>query len=933
MIAVVFFSATTVSAATNIVGSTFSSTDGTSGKLVINSVDSSISGSTWNVSMNCTINMVNSWLYTGGLNYDRYFSATINGVSGPSVKIKDKTESWYSGTTHNFTYNMSLPVNPDQNVLAISLKVVDGNGNLSDVATFNSGNGYTVSLKAVQKATGLTLNLSSKTLYTNETFTIVPTVTPSNTYDKTAGYTSSNTTVATVSNTGVVTAKKAGSAVITVNTMDGSNLSKTVSVTVKQYVTSISLNVTQPTLYTGETLALTASVSPSDASSKTLTYESSDTSVATIDQNGHITALKAGSTNITVLATDGSGVSKTITLTVKQRATYIDLLNPISELYIGSTHQLDMLILPEDTSDKSVTYTSTNPLVASISDSGLITPHSRGLVTIIISTNDSSDLHYNIAFTVKQYVEGITLQNANLTLYTGESETLYPTVFPEDADNKAYTFTSSDSSVAIVNEIGKVTAIKAGSTTVTVSAVDGSGVSADAEITVKQYAEDIRLIGSEILLSVGDSYDINSTVLPEDTTDKALQYESNDTNVLTVNEYGTIYAKNPGNTDVIITATDRRIVSTTLHVEVVKPVEEIKVESSEIELYTGHTKTIAYTVYPTDATNKNVSFISDHPEIASVNQSGEITALSSGSAIITLTAADGSGVIKIIDVVIRQSISSLTIENNDIALNVGECMPLDVLIDPIDAYNKELTYTSSDPSVASVDNNGNITALSSGKTVINIRSTDQSEKELRVEINVTNPVKSIKFEKDSYELTVGEKLLLTVSILPNDADNKDVIFESSNEDIVRINSRGKITAVQEGSAFITVYSKENSEVTDNCIITIKSKDVSIPVTSDEPLNEPKMNDETVSETKDHKDTYEEGITDETTDSDTADTVDLTITREPMQREEATKKYNWHEYLFVGLGALSFLTCLIYLIFFLKRRKDESESDKYDEKKE
>ena len=131
------------------------------------------------------------------------------------------------------------------------------------------------------------------------------------------------------------------------------------------------------------------------------------------------------------------------------------MLNPISELYIGSTHQLDMLILPEDTSDKSVTYTSTNLLVASISDSGLITPHSRGLVTIMIMTNDSSDLHYNIAFTVKQYVEGITLQNANLTLYTGESETLYPTVFPEDADNKAYTFTSSDSSVATVNETGK----------------------------------------------------------------------------------------------------------------------------------------------------------------------------------------------------------------------------------------------------------------------------------------------------------------------------------------------------------------------------------------------------------------------------------------------------------------------------------------------
>ena len=127
-------------------------------------------------------------------------------------------------------------------------------------------------------------------------------------------------------------------------------------------------------------------------------------------------------------------------------------------------------------------------------------------------------------------------------------------------------------------------------------------------------------------------------------------------------------------------------------------------------------------------------------------------------------------------------------------------MPLNVMVNPIDAYNKELTYTSSDPSVASVDAAGTITALSSGKTVIFIRSTDQSNQELQVEINVINPVKSIRFEEDSYDLTVGDKYLLAVTLLPNDADNKDVTFESSNEDIIRINNKGNVTAVCEGTA-------------------------------------------------------------------------------------------------------------------------------------
>ncbi len=124
--AAVFFNPLTVSAATISSGSTFASTDGTSGRLVINSVSSSILGSTWNVSVSFTINMVNSWLYTGGADYERYFSAVINSVSGPSMQLKTRTESWNSGTSRTFTYSMSLPVDPDNNAASARFRVADG---------------------------------------------------------------------------------------------------------------------------------------------------------------------------------------------------------------------------------------------------------------------------------------------------------------------------------------------------------------------------------------------------------------------------------------------------------------------------------------------------------------------------------------------------------------------------------------------------------------------------------------------------------------------------------------------------------------------------------------------------------------------------------------------------------------------------------------
>ena len=78
--------------------------------------------------------------------------------------------------------------------------------------------------------------------------------------------------------------------------------------------------------------------------------------------------------------------------------------------------------------------------------------------------------------------------------------------------------------------------------------------------------------------------------------------------------------------------------------------------------------------------------------------------------------------------------------------------------------------------------------------------------------------------------------------------------------------------------------------------------------------------------------YEEIETDEVIDTDISEPIEPTITREPIRRKDLTKEYYWYEYLFIGLGVLSFLSCLIYLIFFLKRRKDENEKDKYDEKK-
>lgn len=819
--AAVFFNPLTVSAANISSGSTFASTDGTSGRLVINSVNSSISGSTWNVSINFTINMVNSWLYTGGADYERYFSAVINGVGGGSMQIKARTESWSSGTSRSFTYNMSLPVNPDNNVASASFRVADGNNALNDVATFDTGGGNTVTLQAVQKAIGLSLNAESKTLHTNETFSVIPTVSPSNTYNKNVNYSTSNAAVATVSSGGVITAKKAGTANITVTTADGSNISRTVSVTVLQYVTSISTTVSAPIVYAGETFQLSASAEPNDASNKTLNYNSGNMSIATVNGSGLITAIKAGSTTITVSAADGSGVSKTVPLTVRQKAASIAISNPITELYIGATHQLNVGILPADTTDKSVSFSSSDPAIAAVSESGLITPIKKGTVTITASTWDSSNLSTSMTFTVKKYVQSITLSDTNLTLYTGENKTVTVSVLPEDADNKTYSFTSSNTAVATVTSAGKITAVKAGSATVTVIALDRSTVTSTVRVTVLQKATSISIDKSITALYTGTAYRLRCTVLPLDTTDKSVTFSSSDTSVLTIDETGLITAKKAGTAIITIRTADGSNVSGSVNFTICQHVTDIVIDEIPASMYTGEHFQLSAAALPEDATNKMLSYTSSDTAVAEVNESGLITALKAGSTDIIIAAMNGTDVTKTLPLTVKQKAESIEIANPADEIYLGDTYQLSVNISPEDTTDKSVGFSLSDESIAAISETGLITPVKKGTVKVTVKTKDSSNLNDSFDLKIRQHVHSMTLSQSDLTLYTGENETIDPVILPEDADNKHCSFTSSDESVASVNGRGKITAVKAGTAVITIQSLDDTDIKSECRLTVK----------------------------------------------------------------------------------------------------------------
>ncbi|MBO4341423.1 MAG: Ig-like domain-containing protein [Bacteroidales bacterium] len=331
-----------------------------------------------------------------------------------------------------------------------------------------------------------------KTEYTfhtiGNTLTLKATVLPAYATDKSVKWASNDESIVTVDQNGTVKAVGNGTATITVTTKDQGKTATCV-ITVAQHVTGISLSNMSLTLFEGQEQALTATVNPDNANDKSLTWTSSDESIAKVDENGKVTAVSKGTATIKVEANDGSGKYANCSVTVKRPVASIELNKTSLILYRGSrnvTETLTATVTPSTASNTSVSWSSSNSSVVTVSSSGIVTGIARGTATITVTANDGSGVKATCEVEVKQYVTSITLSKTSLSLVIGEEETISVTsILPDNANDKTYTWSSSDNTVAVVDQNGKITAKVKGNAVIKVTANDGSGVSASCAVAVK----------------------------------------------------------------------------------------------------------------------------------------------------------------------------------------------------------------------------------------------------------------------------------------------------------------------------------------------------------------------------------------------------------------------------------------------------------------
>ena len=339
---------------------------------------------------------------------------------------------------------------------------------------------------------------------------------------------------------------------------------------------------------------------------------------------------------------------------------------------------------------------------------------SIGLLSLVSCVEDPQPIN----------VTGITINLTSLSLEEGETADLTATISPKDADNQTVLWSSTNGSVASVNN-GRVTALKAGSTTITAKSADG-GFAASCSVTVVAKTIDVASVSlskTELSMIEGDSETITATVKPDDATDKTVTWSTSDAAVATV-DGGKITAVKEGSATITAKAGDK---TATCPVKVEKKeiaVESVELNKTEIELNEGDSDTLVATVKPDDATDKTVTWSSSDSEVASVDDGGLVTAIKEGS--VTITAAAGVVSTTCAVTVSKKEIAVESIELNitTLTLKKGKSETLSVTVKPDDATDKTVTWSSSDASVATVSD-GTVTAVKEGTAIITAKAGDK----------------------------------------------------------------------------------------------------------------------------------------------------------------------------------------------------------------
>ena len=498
------------------------------------------------------------------------------------------------------------------------------------------------------------------------------------------------------------------------------------------------------TLFEGESVKPELIWDQAQTGDGVMTYATGNARLASVDADGTVTAIQKGQTTLTAtLKTDKRSWKAQISIRILRPVTRVtvsrkgltvydagdeavrDLLQeeteyPVLVIAAGKRLTLTTTCEPESASSKKIQYTVTDPAVAEVSGREL-----RGIrageCDLVVASEQNPDVTETFHLLVTQPVTSLRIEAGNKKVAVGGTLQLTAEITPRDATMPGVTWSSRNSGTAIVDENGLVTGVKKGRTTIEAKAVDGSGKSASVMLTVEQQAQALSLRETEATVVAGRSVTLTPQILPSDTDDKTVRWYSSDESVATV-ERGRVTGVKAGSCEITCVSNSNPSLSGTVQLTVTQQVTRVQFDTLNGVTFPVRTSTqLAWTVFPEDATNKALKFTSSSQKVATVDQNGLVTGISRGTATITAAATDGSGRKATLRVNITQPVEGVSIQYGVYHVQIHRYLAVKALLQPSNANNNRMTWSTEDGSVAVVrgeKNVGTVHGLQAGTTTV-----------------------------------------------------------------------------------------------------------------------------------------------------------------------------------------------------------------------
>lgn len=741
-------------------------------------------------------------------------TATLIDNNGNGTKIKSSI---------NITVNTKLDLVTDEEIIIAvngtrEIKTtaddtaIDFKSNNEDIATVNN-NGVVTGKKVgtttitIKYKSGITttlkvnvivgsITLEDKTISIESTAEIEKTVSPSTLALYPIQWTSNNTKIATVGkSSGVVTGVGSGKAIITAKVLDKAGnetgIQATCTVTVvgnleikadDMIIAKNEKNVQIPYTYDGDASDITWS---------------SSSNIATVS-NGTVSGGASAGTTIVTAKNKLNGKTATIRVIVGEIT-----LSGESNVEVDSTTLINKTIKPTEIENNKVKWVSSNPSVATVDESGNVNALKEGSTTITATVLDFNGNTTNITatkdITVRRKIEAA---DEELLIPLHSSKTINTNI----AGNTGLTFTSNDKSIATVDGAGTVTGVAVGETKIIVTYATG----VSKVVTVKVIVGSISITNTKVM--VGDSVEVPRTILPSALSAYPIKWISGNTEIATIGtSSGIVTGKKPGTATITAKILNKSGSETGIQATcTVTVISELAIDAENMIISKGEKAQIPYTY---GGSASDLKWESSNSQIASVSN-GTVTGGQTTGTITAKATNNLNGKTATIKVIVGE----ITLSGES-SIEVGSTTLINKTIKPAEIENNKVKWTSNNPSVATIDDAGNVNAIKEGTTTITAIVLDSNGNETSIKATKDIIVKKqIEATEDEIILSVGG----TQKISTNVAGNAGLTFTSENKSIATVDGSGVVKGVAVGETKILVTYSNGVSKTINVKIIVGS---------------------------------------------------------------------------------------------------------------